>query len=36
MLLDLGYVVVPGLERVTAGQVDAMVISHGPPITAPT
>jgi len=32
MLVDLGYAVVPRLlERVTAGQVDAVLISHGHP-----
>jgi ribonuclease BN (tRNA processing enzyme) len=37
MLVDLGYAVVPRLlERVTVGQVDAVLISHRHPITAPT
>ena len=32
LLVDVGYAVVPRLlERVTAGQVDAVVISHGHP-----
>src|SRR5260221_175273 len=32
LLVDLGYAVVPRLlERVTAGQVDAVLISHGHP-----